>query len=235
MTINEILLATADLFYPRLCICCGSALNLSEKHLCASCFASLPRTNFHLGARNLAEESFAGKAHATEAFSWFFFSHDSSYSRLIYDFKYNGNYKLAEHLGRLYSKELRADGPFLSYDYIIPVPLHRKRKRERGYNQSFYIAKGISSVFGGTIREDILFRGEMTKTQTKKMRFDRWENIKDAFFVDTANTTDFDKKILIVDDVTTSGATIAACIIKLRECGFKNISVLTLAYTSNSC
>ena len=233
MKIKDVFLAITDLFYPRLCICCGTALTSSEKHICTSCIASLPRTNFHLGARNLAEESFAGKAHTTETFSWFFFSHESSYSRLIYDFKYNGNYKLAEHLGRLYAKELRADGQFLSYDYIIPVPLHRKRKRERGYNQSYYIAKGIANVFGGEIREDILQRKEMTESQTKKMRFDRWENIKDAFYVATANATDFDKKILIIDDVTTTGATIAACIIKLRECGYKNISVLTLAYTYN--
>lgn len=233
MKIKDVFLAITDLFYPRLCICCGTALTSSEKHICTSCIASLPRTNFHLGARNLAEESFAGKAHTTETFSWFFFSHESSYSRLIYDFKYNGNYKLAEHLGRLYAKELRADGQFLSYDYIIPVPLHRKRKKERGYNQSFYIAKGIANVFGGEIREDILQRKEMTESQTKKMRFDRWENIKDAFYVATANATDFDKKILIIDDVTTTGATIAACIIKLRECGYKNISVLTLAYTYN--
>lgn len=233
MKIKDVFLAITDLFYPRLCICCGTALTSSEKHICTSCIASLPRTNFHLGARNLAEESFAGKAHTTETFSWFFFSHESSYSRLIYDFKYNDNYKLAEHLGRLYAKELRADGQFLSYDYIIPVPLHRKRKKERGYNQSFYIAKGIANVFGGEIREDILQRKEMTESQTKKMRFDRWENIKDAFYVATANATDFDKKILIIDDVTTTGATIAACIIKLRECGYKNISVLTLAYTYN--
>ncbi|MBR4963256.1 MAG: ComF family protein [Muribaculaceae bacterium] len=233
MKIKDVFLAITDLFYPRLCICCGTALTSSEKHICTSCIASLPRTNFHLGARNLAEESFAGKAHTTETFSCFFFSHESSYSRLIYDFKYNGNYKLAEHLGRLYAKELRADGQFLSYDYIIPVPLHRKRKKERGYNQSFYIAKGIANVFGGEIREDILQRKEMTESQTKKMRFDRWENIKDAFYVATANATVFDKKILIIDDVTTTGATIAACIIKLRECGYKNISVLTLAYTYN--
>ena len=131
MKIKDVFLAITDLFYPRLCICCGTALTSSEKHICTSCIASLPRTNFHLGARNLAEESFAGKAHTTETFSWFFFSHESSYSRLIYDFKYNGNYKLAEHLGCLYAKELKADGEFLSYDYIIPVPLHRKRKRER--------------------------------------------------------------------------------------------------------
>ena len=233
MKIKDVFLAITDLFYPRLCICCGTALTSSEKHICTSCIASLPRTNFHLGARNLAEESFAGKAHTTETFSCFFFSHESSYSRLIYDFKYNGNYKLAEHLGRLYAKELRADGQFLSYDYIIPVPLHRKRKKERGYNQSFYIAKGIANVFGGEIREDILQRKEMTESQTKKMRFDRWENIKDAFYVATANATVVVKKILIIDDVTSTGATIAACIIKLRECGYKNISVLTLAYTYN--
>lgn len=233
MKIKDIFSAIADLFYPRLCLCCGATLTSSEKHICTSCIASIPRTNFHNGIRNLAEESFAGKAHADSAFSWFFFSHESQYSKLIYNFKYAGNYPLAQYLGEMYAKELKSEEIVLNFDYIIPVPLHRKRKKKRGYNQSFYIAKGISNIFGGTIREDILFRGEMTKTQTKKMRFDRWENIKDAFFVDTANTTDFDKKILIVDDVTTSGATIAACIIKLRECGYKNISVLTLAYSDN--
>ena len=234
MKIKDVFLAITDLFYPRLCICCGTALTSSEKHICTSCIASLPRTNFHLGARNLAEESFAGKAHAKRAFSWFFFSHESSFSKLIYNFKYAGNYPLAQYLGEMYAKELYSDDIELKFDYIIPIPLHPKRKKKRGYNQSYYIAKGITNVCGGVIREDILQRKEMTESQTKKMRFDRWENIKDAFYVTAANTMDLENEILIVDDVTTTGATIAACIIKLRECGYKNISVLTLAYSDKS-
>ncbi|MBR5323351.1 MAG: ComF family protein [Muribaculaceae bacterium] len=232
MKIKDIFSAIADLFYPRLCLCCGTALTSSEKYICTSCVASIPRTNFHTGIRNLTEESFAGKAHANRAFSWFFFSHESPFSKLIYNFKYAGNYPLAQYLGEMYAKELYSDEIELKFDYIIPVPLHTKRKKERGYNQSYYIAKGIANVYGGEIKEDILQRKEKTESQTKKMRFDRWENIKDAFYVTAANTSDFDKEILIIDDVTTTGATIAACIIKLRESGYKNISVLTLAYTS---
>ena len=133
----------------------------------------------------------------------------------------------------MYAKELYSDDIELKFDYIIPIPLHPKRKKKRGYNQSYYIAKGITNVCGGVIREDIILRKEMTESQTRKMRFDRWENIKDAFYVTAANTMDLENEILIVDDVTTTGATIAACIIKLRECGYKNISVLTLAYTYN--
>ena len=233
MNLKDIFSAIADLFYPRLCICCGTALTSSEKHICASCIASIPRTNFHNSIRNLAEESFAGKAHANRAFSWFFFSHESSFSKLIYNFKYAGNYPLAQYLGELYAKELYSDNIELNFDYIIPVPLHPKRKKERGYNQSYYIAKGITNVCGGVIREDILQRKEITESQTKKMRFDRWENIKDAFSATMSDETETEKEILIVDDVTTTGATIAACIIKLRDCGYKNISVLTLAYSDN--
>ena len=232
MKIKDIFSAIADLFYPRLCLCCGTALTSSEKYICTQCIASIPRTNFHTGIRNLTEESFAVKAHANRAFSWFFFSHESPFSKLIYNFKYAGNYPLAQYLGEMYAKELYSDEIELKFDYIIPVPLHTKRKKERGYNQSYYIAKGIANVYGGEIKEDILQRKEKTESQTKKMRFDRWENIKDAFYVTAANTSDFDKEILIIDDVTTTGATIAACIIKLRESGYKNISVLTLAYTS---
>ena len=233
MNLKDIFSAIADLFYPRLCICCGAALTSSEKHICTSCIASIPRTNFHNNIKNLAEESFAGKAHAKRAFSWFFYTHESNFSKLIHSFKYSGNYAVAQYLGELYVKELLADGIELNYDYIIPVPLHPKRKKKRGYNQSFYIAKGISEVLDGEIREDIIKRVEMTESQTRKMRFDRWENIKDAFYATTTKAEDLEKEILIVDDVTTTGATIAACIIKLRECGYKNISVLTLAYSDN--
>mgnify|MGYP003289485000 CR=1 FL=1 len=232
MKIREVISATVDLFYPRLCVVCGTALTSSEKHICTSCIASLPRTNFHTGLRNIAEESFAGKAHAKSVYSWFFHSHESEFAKLIYNFKYRGNYNLAEYLGEMYAKELLVDNITLSFDYIIPVPLHPKRKKSRGYNQSFYIAKGISNVFGGVVREDILLRKSETESQTKKMRFDRWENIKDAFETTPATLDDIEKEILIVDDVTTTGATIAACIISLRECGYKNISVLTLAYAN---
>ncbi|MBQ3576110.1 MAG: ComF family protein, partial [Coprobacter sp.] len=90
----------------------------------------------------------------------------------------------------------------------------------------------ISNVFGGAVREDILLRKSETESQTKKMRFDRWENIKDAFETTPTALDEMEKEILIVDDVTTTGATIAACIISLRESGYKNISVLTLAYAN---
>lgn len=233
MKIREIIDSISDLFYPRLCICCGKALNQSEKFVCTSCIATIPRTNFHLGLRNLAEESFAGKAYAQHVYSWFLSSHKSKFEQLIYDIKYRGNYKLAKELGATFAMELKNDGVVLNYDYIIPVPLHPKRKKQRGYNQSKYIADGVSEVFGGIVEENILLRELHTESQTRKTRFDRWENMKTAFRVCKREKEDFEKSILVIDDVTTTGATIAACIIALREAGYKNISVLTLAYREN--
>lgn len=232
MKIVDIISAISDLFYPRLCIRCGKALNRGERYLCTSCIANIPRTNFHKNSRNLTEETFSGNAHADRAFSWFYFSRNSSYNNLIYNLKYKGNADLAKYLGKLYAAELEVDGIKLDFDIIIPVPLHPKRLKKRGYNQSTMIAEGFQRIFGGEIREDILIRKSETKSQTRKMRFERWENIKDAF---SANFFDeyAEKKLVIIDDVTTTGATITACIKTLRECGYNNISVITLAYADN--
>lgn len=233
MKIGEIISAISDLFYPRLCIRCGKALNREERYLCTSCIANIPRTNFHKNSHNLTEDTFSGNAHADRAFSWFYFSRNSSYNNLIYDLKYKGNADLAKYLGKLYAAELFTDGITMDFDIIIPVPLHPKRHKKRGYNQSTMIAEGILKVFDGEIREDILIRKSETESQTRKMRFDRWENIKDAFEVKNFDKSLLSKSILLVDDVTTTGATIAACIKTLRECGYNNISVLTLAYADN--
>lgn len=232
MKIKEIISAISDLFYPRLCIRCSKALNRGERYLCTSCIANIPRTNFHKNSHNLTEDTFSGNAHADRAFSWFYFTRNSSYNNLIYDLKYKGNADLARYLGKLYAAELFSDGITMDFDIIIPVPLHKKRLKSRGYNQSQMIAEGIKDITGGEIFTNILFRCENTESQTRKQRFERWENIKDAFsanfFKEYAN-----KKIVLIDDVTTTGATIAACIKTLRACGYNNISVLTLAYADN--
>lgn len=232
MKIKEIISAISDIFYPRLCIRCGKALNSGERYLCTSCIANIPRTNFHKNSHNLTEDTFSGNAHADRAFSWFYFTRNSSYNNLIYDLKYKGNADLARYLGKLYAAELFSDGITMDFDIIIPVPLHKKRLKSRGYNQSQMIAEGIKDITGGEIFTNILFRCENTESQTRKQRFERWENIKDAFsanfFKEYAN-----KKIVLIDDVTTTGATIAACIKTLRACGYNNISVLTLAYADN--
>lgn len=232
MKIGEIISAISDLFYPRICIRCGKALNRGERYLCTSCIANIPRTNFHKNSHNLTEDTFSGNAHADRAFSWFYFTRNSSYNNLIYDLKYKGNADLARYLGKLYAAELFSDGITIDFDIIIPVPLHKKRLKSRGYNQSQMIAKGIKDIIGGEIITDILFRSENTESQTRKQRFERWENIKDAFSANFFKEY-ADKKIVLIDDVTTTGATIAACIKTLRECGYNNISVLTLAYAEN--
>lgn len=230
----NILLALLDLFYPRLCLRCGRSLTHSEEFLCAYCIADIPRTDFHLHpGNNPAEEALGGKVYVKEVYSWFYFSKKGSYSNLIYSLKYKGKSEFARYLGTLYAMELTADGKLKDIDYIVPVPLHKKRMKTRGYNQSEMIASGVAGKTDGTLRTDILRRSVATETQIRKSRYDRWLNIKDAFVAEPAAEEDRLRSVLLVDDVMTTGSTLLSCINALHEAGYENISVLTLSFAEN--
>ncbi|MEG1999130.1 MAG: ComF family protein, partial [Bacteroidales bacterium] len=142
----NIFLSFLDMFYPRLCLRCGRSLTQSEEFLCPHCIVDIPRTNFHLHPEeNQAVQVFGGKIYVKEVF---YFTKKGSYSNLIYSLKYKGRSELARYLGALYAMELKVDGKLKNIDYIVPVPLHKKRLKERGYNQSELIASGVAEKTG---------------------------------------------------------------------------------------
>lgn len=216
-----------DLCFPRLCLICERQLVTGEEHICLHCLSRIPETNYHLLPGNPMEQLFYGRVSIEKAFGFFYFTAGGDFRKLVHTFKYKGEKKAARTLGRLYALRLKNSGVLDNIDLIVPVPLHKKRQRHRGYNQSEWIAEGISRITGIKTDYAILRRRHNTATQTLKAGYDRWENIQGAFYLSSplpAGT----RHILLVDDVITTGATLIECARTLRRNREIKISVLTL-------
>jgi ComF family protein len=142
--------------------------------------------------------------------------------------KYNNRPEVGVAMGNLYGSELVEAGLAATFDLIVPVPLHSSRLRKRGYNQSAKFAEGLSEVLNVPWEESISLRLSATNTQTRKGRADRWTNVKDAFSVGALDRV-ADKRILLVDDVITTGATLEACGQHLIDSGCKSLSIACIA------
>lgn len=218
-----------DLFYPRLCLICQRALMSGEQHLCLHCLQQMPRTNYHLKTDNPIEQLFWGKVEIESAYSCFFLLPEGNFRHFIHTIKYEGETDAARYMGARYAIEIQAAGKLSDIDYIIPVPLHPKRLRQRGYNQSEKIADGIAEILQKPVRTDILYRKHATETQTNKSVYERWENMQGIFDTQNVNLSLY-PHFLLVDDVITTGATLIACAQQLQQ-RYKTarISIITLA------
>lgn len=217
-----------ELFFPNLCKVCGGRLIHGEKYICLSCFYNMPETNYHLFDDNPIEKRFWGKVETDHVYSFFKYVKDSDFHRLLTELKYKGCKELGEYLGEHYAFLLKSSGKLSDLDYIIPVPLHLKRMKMRGYNQSEWIAKGFSHIFQKELITDNLYRKSANSTQTSKGVYERWMNVSNIFGLkDPKQITG--KHILLVDDVLTTGSTISACAQTLHTSENVRISVATLA------
>ena len=225
---NKFLNNIISFFYPRLCVGCGDALQQNEDYLCLNCMMHLPETNFHKDADNPLNNIFAGRVRVKEVASLLLYKKGTSTQHILHALKYKGQKELGAYLGEYYGKLLVQEPRFQTIDYIIPIPLHPKKQRKRGYNQSEWIAKGLSKGMGKPYRTDILARAQFTETQTKKSRFSRWENVKEVFVATEADDIK-GKHLLICDDVLTTGATMEAAIQQLQTIPDVTVSVVTLA------
>ncbi|CCZ40834.1 putative uncharacterized protein [Bacteroides fragilis CAG:558] len=218
-----------SLLFPRCCVVCGSPLSRGEECLCTCCNINLPRTGFHLRKDNPVECLFWGRIPGLKrASSFLFYRKGSDFRRILHLLKYGGYKELGEVMGRYMAAELSSGGFFDGVDMIIPVPLHRKKQKLRGYNQSEWIARGIASVTGIPLCAECMIREKNTETQTRKSTFERWEDVEGIFRL--CDTVHFEgKHVLLVDDVLTTGATTVACASAFARVSGIRISVLTLA------
>lgn len=217
-----------SLFYPRLCVACGDALQQNEQHLCLHCMMHLPETNFHKNHDNPLMNIFAGRVKVEEVASLLYYKKGNNVQHILHALKYKGQKEIGSFLGEYYGKILALEPRFQSVDCIVPIPLHPKKQQKRGYNQSEWFAKGLSAGTGKPYRTDILTRAQFTETQTRKSRFNRWENVKEVF-VATENNSVHGLHLLVCDDVLTTGATMEAAIQQLLTLPDVKVSVVTLA------
>lgn len=217
-----------NLISPQACCVCGLRLGIGEEVLCASCNLHLPRTYFSSNAfDNPMARRFWGKIPIQRAAALFYYEAGSEVSKLIHDLKYHQRPDIGVTMGRMTAEEFAADGFFDGIDLILPIPLERKRRRQRGYNQSLEIARGVAEVTGLPIDEQAVKRLTFTGSQTRKSLQQRMENVEGAF-LDTGRTDLGGHHVLVVDDIVTSGATICSCVEALKAYTDLKVSVLSL-------
>ncbi len=217
-----------ELFFPKYCVVCGKRLLQTEEYLCVGCLSALPQTKMHEQRDNEMEKNLWGKLAMERASAFLYYTKGGDVRQLLYELKYYGNSDLGLFLGRWMSAQLLPSGFFQGIDGIVPVPLHDKKFKKRGYNQSEKLAEGVSAITNIPVFRQVLMRKEYTETQTHKSNYERWTNVKDVFLC--ANEEDLvGKHILLVDDVFTTGATMVACADALGQIPGLRISVLTLA------
>lgn len=218
------------LFFPKVCCCCGKHLHAKLNHICLTCRSNLPKTNFHLYAENPLQKLFWGRIHFENVFSYYKFVGSGKIRRLIHHFKYKGMKEIGLTVGQMYGKELVSAGSLKKIDCIVPIPIHSKKKKQRGYNQSHYFADGISMATGIECVKEAVIKKVHTSSQTKKSRYKRWKNVETSFEVIQPEKL-MHKHVLLVDDVLTTGATIEACGQKILALQGTKITVASMACT----
>ncbi len=221
-------LSFLHLLFPRQCAVCGAPLQEGEEAICLKCNMDMPRTNYHVRKDNPVERIFWGKFPLERATSCLFYHKGSDFRRILHQLKYGGRKDLGEVMGRFMAAELAASDFFHDIDVIVPVPLHPRKQRMRGYNQSECIARGVVAVTGIPCDVSSVIRKRHTETQIRKSAYERWENVSGIFRLRHPERF-VGKHVLLVDDVLTTGATTTACADAFREVEGVRISVLTLA------
>jgi ComF family protein len=219
-----------NIFFPEVCLCCGVTLSYNENVCCVPCIHELPLTNFSLEKKNLVEQSFYGRVPLYSATSLFYFYKNGRIQQLIYHLKYKGQQQIGRFAGHWLAEEMLSSGRFKGIQFIIPVPLHRKREKDRGYNQVTTFGETLSEKLSASFHPKNLKRVSAFESQTKKIRFDRWKNVQDQFVLGDSRVLE-NTHVLLIDDVITTGATIVSCYEALKEVSNIKISIASIAYT----
>ncbi len=220
-----------NLFFPNVCCLCGRSLFQHENLICRLCEKDLPRSYFHFLAKNPVEMTFWGRVDIQKGTSFLLYVKGSKVKNILHAIKYRNNRQLGYELGKLYGLELNENNYFADIDLVVPVPIHPKKLRIRGYNQSEYIAQGLCDSLQKTLQTEGLRKVVNTKSQTRKGRFERWENVSDVFKIDD-DSLFCGKNILLVDDVLTTGATLESCARCFSKVPDVTLSIATLAYAT---
>ena len=219
-----------NLFFPQTCVICEEILSKNEHLICTNCLHELPVTNYHLDNDNPVKKVFYGRIDIENATSFLLFHKKSNVQTLIHQLKYRGHKEIGSYLGAWAGTTLSQFEYYQNIDLIIPVPLHKKKLKSRGFNQVEGFGKELAKALKAEYLDDVLLKKSFTSTQTLKTRFARWNNMEETFVLENAEQIK-NKHILLVDDLITTGATIEACANVLKASPGVKISVVSMAFT----
>ena len=217
-----------NLFFPKVCSGCSSFLLTNEKVICTVCRHNIPLTNHHLDPENDAFKKFYGRIPVLHASALLYFHKKGIVQQLIHNLKYKGHEEIGTVLGEWYAEDLKNIAAIKQVDAIIPVPLHHRKWKERGYNQVTAFGESLSKCLKINYNDELLRRKVYSKTQSKKNLLGRTEGIETVFDV-TFTENDHNKHFLLIDDVITTGATLEACCRALLKIPGAKISVVCMA------
>ncbi|MBB4118283.1 ComF family protein [Mesonia hippocampi] len=219
-----------SLFFPRICACCQQTLARSERILCVTCKHQMPVTNMHQQNENMIKKVFSGRLPIENSFALLYFSKKGNVQKILHQLKYKGREEISDYLGKWTCFYLKQQKWITEIDAIIPVPLHRKKRKKRGYNQVDGFGKSIAQTFNIPYLTQHLVKKTPSRTQVFKNRLGRAELNKATFYL--KNIRDLQgKHILLVDDIITTGTTIENCGKILKTAKNSKLSVASMALT----
>ncbi len=219
-----------DFIFPPLCFSCSARLLDTESRLCSSCWQSIERVHADDETVRILRERFSAEGHINEFYSCYYFEESGVFQQLVHSLKYNAITLLGVELGKHIGLMLKENINVQSVDGIVPVPLHKLKQRERGYNQSEFICRGISAAIRRPVVSTLVKRSKNTVSQTHLTADERKKNVGSAFSLqpsgkDTVNG----KTFLVVDDVITTGSTIQALAKLLKDAGAARVIAVSAA------
>ena len=234
LELKTLLTALADFFLPRVCVVCGRMLIPAEKHICLECLEDLPLTRFEKQSRNPMADRLNAALPDEDRYAYatalFFYSSGPGYDNITKALKYRGNLGEGRYFASMLGKRLALSPHLADVDAVVCVPLHPLRRWRRGYNQAEVIGKSVAAELGVPLVRGAIRRKRRTDSQTTRNAEQRRANLSGAFASDGKGLEGY-RHILIVDDVFTTGATLASCLQALRAALGKDVrlSVATLA------
>jgi ComF family protein len=228
MKTSSLLADFVHLFFPDYCAACGTHLGKQEESLCLACLMALPRTRMHDELDNPVERIFWGRANVSAATAFLRMPRHGMVHHMVHELKYNDNQAVGVTLGKLLGDELKESERLSEIDLVVPVPLHPGKLRIRGYNQCDLLADGLAESMGVHASKNNLRRTRFNASQTHKSRYDRWKNSERLFALGDPESL-AGMRVLLVDDVITTGATIEACLEELGRVPRIRLHVAALA------